>query len=258
MIKKALLISGMVLALSVTAWAQYGGTSGPLPDRPLVTVSGQAEVMVAPDQVVFTLKAENVNLDVGAAKAKTDAEVKKIFALARDYKIETQNIQTDFVRISESYSAYVQGKPRQFLGYSVTQTTTILLTDITRFERLFSDLVKAGISNVGEVTFRASQMRKYMDQARAQAMKAAREKAVALAAEIGQHIGKAFNIAEVGTKVSQAYDEDNESSTSNVSTSSNSIYISSESIGGVGDTQNTIAPGMISIIVRVRVSFELN
>jgi uncharacterized protein len=255
MVKKALLVLGMVLTLSGTAWAQYGATSGPLPDRPLVTVSGQAEVMVAPDQVVFTLKAENVSPDVSSAKAKTDAEVKKIFALARAYKIEPQNIQTDFVRISESYSAYVQGKPRQFLGYAVTQTTTILLTDITRFESLFSDLVKAGISNVGNVTFRASQMRKYMDQARAQAMKAAHEKAVALAGEIGQHIGKAFNITEVGTKVSQAYDEDNESSSSNAS---NSTYGIASEIGGIGDTQNTIAPGMISIIVRVKVSFELN
>jgi uncharacterized protein len=256
MIKKAFLVSGMAV-MSATVFAQFGATA-PLPDRPLVTVSGQAEVMVAPDQVVFTLKAENVNLDVSNAKTKTDAEVKEIFALARAYKIEAQNIQTDFVRISESYSAYEQGKPRQFLGYAVTQTTTILLTDITRFEALFSDLVKAGISNVGNVTFRASQMRKYMDQARAQAMKAAHEKAVALAGEIGQHIGKAFNITEVGTKVSQAYDEDNESSSSNASNTSNSMYISSESIGGIADTQNTIAPGMISIIVRVKVSFELN
>lgn len=257
MIKRLLVVAGIVLTLSVTALAQFGVAQPPLPDRPLVTVSGQAEVMVEPDEVVFTLKADNVDLDVNTAKAKTDADVKKIFALARTYKIEPQNVQTDFIRISERYSEYVQGKPREFKGYAVVQTTTILLKDISRFEALLSELVKAGLSNLDNVTFRASQMRKYMDQARAMAMRAAREKATALAGEIGQHIGKAFNIAEVGTTVSAAYDEDNESSSSNVS-NSNYSSASSEIVRGTTDNQTTIAPGMISIIVRVKVSFELN
>jgi uncharacterized protein YggE len=250
MTKTLLLVTALVLAFSVNALAQT------VADRPLVIVSGQAEIMVAPDEVVFTLKAEHVNLDVNTAKAKTDEDVKKIFALARSYKIEPQNVQTDFVRINEHYTDYVQGKPREFKGYAVAQTTTILLKDISRFESLLGDVVKAGISNVSDVTFRASQMRNYMDQARAQAMRAAHEKAVALAGEIGQHIGKAYNITEVGTTVSSAYDEDSDRSASNTSNSSN--YSTSEIVRSVADNQNTIAPGMISITVRVKVSFELN
>jgi len=255
MIKNLLVVTTIVLMLSATALAQLVAER-PAPDRPLVTVSGQAEIMVAPDEVVFTLKAENVNLDVNTAKAKTDEDVKKIFALARSYKIEPQNVQTDFIRINEHYTDYVQGKPREFKGYAVAQTTTILLKDISRFESLLGDVVKAGISNVSDVTFRASQMRKYMDQARAQAMRAAHEKAVALAAEIGQHIGKAYNITEVGTTVLPAYDEDSDRSPSNSSNYSSNI--TSEIVRSVADNQSTIAPGMISITVRVKVRFELN
>jgi uncharacterized protein YggE len=251
--KTLLGVIATVVMLSATAAAQFVAER-PAPDRPLINVSGQAEIMVAPDEVVFALKAENVNLDVNTAKAKTDENVKKIFALARSYKIEPQNVQTDFIRINEHYTAYVQGKPREFDGYAVTQTTTILLKDISRFESLLSDLVKAGISNVGDVTFRASQMRKYMDQARGMAMRAAREKAVALAGEIGQHIGKAYSITEVGTTVAPAYEEETDHSSSNMS---NNIS-TAEIVRGLADNQTTIAPGMISITVRVKVSFELN
>ena len=222
-------------------------------DRPLIMVSGQAEVMAVPDEVVFRLKVENVNLDVNIAKAKTDDGVKKILALARAYKIEPQNVQTDFIRIDEHYTPATQNTARKFDGYAVTQTTALLLKDVTRFESLLQDVVKAGISNVSDVTFRASQMRKYMDQARALAMKAAREKAVALAGEIGQKIGKAHNITEVGTTVVPAYEEDNENYASNYTAN-----ISSEVRSNVADTQGTIAPGLISITVRVKVSFELN
>jgi uncharacterized protein YggE len=172
--------------------------------------------------------------------------------LANRYKIERRNVQTDFIRINQSYTDATQNKPKEFKGYAVTQTTTILLQDLSRFEELIADVITAGISDVSDVTFRASQMRKSMDQARALAMRAAREKAVALAGEIGQRIGKASNITEVGTTVSAAY-EDNDQYPSNISNSS-----SQEISRNVADNQNTVAPGMISVTVRVKVSFELN
>jgi len=245
--RKLFLLVTALLMLSVHVFGQS------VSERSLITVSGQAEVMVAPDEVVFRLKAENVNLDLNAAKAKTDEDVKKIFALARNYRIEPQNVQTNYIRVNEHYTQGTQNKPREFDGYEVTQTTTILLKDVSRFESLLSDLVKAGISDVSDVTFRASQMRKYMDQARALAMKAAREKALALAGEIGQRIGKANNITEVGMTVSSAYEEDSDHSNSNYSNTS-----STEIAHSVPDNQGTIAPGMISITARVKVSFELN
>jgi len=251
MMIKVLTLISITLLFSVSAISQTEKTA------PSITVSGQAEVMVIPDEVVFRLKAESVNLDLNMAKTKTDADVKKIIALARSYKIEPQSVQTDYIRVTDHYTQGTQNKPREFDGYAVTQTTTILLKDVSRFESLLSDVVKAGISDVSDVTFRASQMRKYMDQARSLAMRAAREKAVALAGEISQRIGKANNITEVGMTVSSAYDEDSDHAGSNYS--SNSSNISSVEIGrSISDNQGTIAPGMISITARVKVSFELN
>lgn len=246
--KKLFLLTGAVLMFSVQAFAQ-----GAIEPPPLIIVSGQAEVMVVPDEVVFRLEADNLNLDLTAAKAATDKDIKEVFALARTYKIAPQNVQTDYVRVSKRYTEYVQGKPREFRGYAVSQTIVILLKDISSFDSFLSDLIKAGISDVSDVTFRASQMRKYMDQARALAIRAAQEKAIALTGAVGQKIGKANNITEVGMNVSSAYsNEDSTQASSNYSNTS-----SSEIERNIADNQGTIAPGMISIIARVKVSFVL-
>src|SRR5437764_701830 len=96
------------------------------PQPRTITVSGQAEIQVVPDEVVFKLEAESVNRDLNAAKAANDESVKKVFALARSYQIAPQYVQTDYISVHERYSEVVTGKPREFVGYAVSQTIIIL------------------------------------------------------------------------------------------------------------------------------------
>ena len=49
---------------------------------------------------------------------------------------------------------------------------------------------------MGGVTLRTSKLRQYRDQARIQAVKAAKEKALALAGELGAKVGKAHSMTE--------------------------------------------------------------
>jgi uncharacterized protein YggE len=90
-------------------------------------------------------------------------------------------------------------------------------------------------------------MRKYKDQARAMAIKAAQEKASAFAREIGQSIGKAFSITEDGVN----------NFTGKTLPNNTSNYVGGIS-GAYSDDENTIALGQISVTARVVVSFELN
>jgi uncharacterized protein YggE len=247
--KRIISITGLIALLSISAAGQSAA------DRPTITVNGQASVMAVPDEVVFTLEADNVNLDINLAKAKTDEDVKKVFALAKTYQIAPQYVQTDYVKIAKRWGERIQNKPAPFLGYAVSQRILVVLKDVSRFDGFLSEVVKSGITSLSDLNFRASAMRKYMDQARSMAMKAAKEKATALAGEIGQQIGKAVNITEVGLSVSSAYgdaDEDNSNARSNYTGN-----ISEDIARSLSDNQGTLAPGMISITARVKVVFEL-
>ena len=221
-------------------------------EPPLITVSGQAELRVAPDEVDFKLEVEKVDKNLAVAKQQNDEVLKQILALARRHQIEPQNVQTDYISVEPRYTNVDDdGEPRtaakrEFLGYAVSKTVVIRLKDISRFESLFSDLLGAGVTQVRDVDFHTTAIRKYKDQARALAIRAAREKAVALAGEIGQPVGRAYSIREEGDGYGSA---SNSNFTANATSSIR---------GDFSDSESTFAPGMITVRSRVTVSFRLD
>ena len=236
-------MSKLVLLLIVLCgYSAHAQAQNP-PDRPLITVSGQGEVLVVPDEVVFNLSATTVDKDLALAQRKTDEVVRNVIALARKYQVPATQIQTGHISLEERFSdEEATRRPRVFIGYAVTKSIAITLRDVTKAEDLLGELFRTGITRISSVDFRTTQHRKLRDQARAMAMKSAQEKARSMAQEIGQGIGKAFTITEEGT-VSRG-------SPSNIS----GFYLPSEPSS---EGPSAIALGQISITARVTVSFEL-
>lgn len=190
--KKLILLLLIVVAAPLVAVSQNQN----LP--PLITVSGRAEVRVQPDEVVFTLGVESVDKDMLTAKKRTDDSVREVLAIAKRNNVKPEDVQTSQISVQPKYNTdeldYEQrrGVKREFVGYQVSKTTAIILRDISRFDSLLSDVLKAGVTRLSNVEFRNSKIRQHRDQARAMAIKAAQEKAKLLAGEIGQSIGPAY------------------------------------------------------------------
>src|SRR5690606_13002030 len=85
---------------------------------------------------------------------------------------------------------------KTFISYEVSIGVNIRLKDIKRVNEFFTELLKSGVSEVDSVSFESSKQIEYVKEARILAMKAAHEKASAMAGAIGQTIGKAISIAE--------------------------------------------------------------
>ena len=232
----------LVFTIALTACSAFAQKET---DRPLITVTGQAEIMVVPDEVAFSLRVVTMEKDLPTAQARNDQVVKSLLALARQYQIPPTKVQTGYINVSQRFSdEEVTKKPPVFLGYTVTKSVGIILQDVSKAENLLADIFKSGVSTIDNVSFRTSQLRKHKDQARAMAIKAAQEKAIALTKEIGQSIGKAYSITEDAPTYAYAQNR----SISNFSGSAGEESSSEES---------TIALGQISITARVTVSFEL-
>jgi uncharacterized protein len=212
-------------------------------DVRLITVTGEAEVKVAPDEVVFDVTVQSLNKELRLAKAQTDDRLKKVLELTRKYKVQAKDVQTDYIKLEPRYRG--NDESRLFLGYSVRKDVVFTLRDVTEAEELLSELMESGISRINGVRFQTSQMRKFRDQARAMAIQAAQEKAVALTAQIGQKIGKAFSIEEeVPSRIS-----------SMANMTQNSFGYAGESSS---ESEGTLALGQIKVSARVTVRFELN
>lgn len=244
--KRILLLTMTILAL-VPGIVVPAGEAQPR----TVTVTGEAEVKVVPDEVVLTLGVETVNKDLAAAKAENDRRVKGILAAAQGVGVAPKDLQTDFLSIEPRYhDGYEQ---TDFIGYFVRKTVVVTLRDVPKFEKLLSAVLTAGANHVHGIDFRTTALRKHRDEARALAVKAARDKAAALAGELGKRIGNPRSIQEgsggwwssYGGWWGRGYGQ---TMTQNVS---------QLAPGGESGGEGPLAPGTISVKASVSVTFEL-
>ena len=217
----------------------------------LITVTGDAEVRVTPDEVILTIGVETSDKNLNIAKSKNDKLVKKVLALAKEYNIEPKHIQTNYLNIEPRYRYMYEEK--DFIGYFIKKTIVFTLKDISKFEDLLSSVLKTGANYVHGIQFRTTELRKHKDQARSLAIKAAQEKAIDLATELGQKISKPHTIQEEQSGWWSYY---------------NSWWGSRwgggmaqnvvQNVGqGPATTEGSIALGQITVNARITVSFEL-
>ena len=241
-----LVVLGLVVFPRPTVLADNPVASGS------IAVSGTAEVRVVPDEVILILGVETSDKDLMISKRQNDERIKSLIALAKSNGIAAENIQTDFISIEPRYQDSYQ--QRDFIGFFVRKTIIFTLKDLTKFEDVFTGALQAGANYVQGIEFRTTELRKHRDEARALAIKAAQEKATALAKELGQTVSKATNINESGYYWSSSYGNW-WGSRYGVGQSQN---ISQSAGGGspVSD-DSTIALGQISVFATVSVTFEL-
>lgn len=213
------------------------------PEPPHVTVAGEAEINIAPDEVRFDVTLQSFSKELKTAKTQTDERLKGLIALAKKHGVAESDTQTDYVKVDPRFKGNDESK--SFLGYWVRKDLVFTLRDVTRAEGLLSEVLDYGVWRINSIRFQTSQMRKYRDQARDLAMKAAREKAAALAGAVGQKIGKAITIEE---------EMPNTGNPAQANYSSNAVSIDrSDST----ESEGTLALGLIKVSARVTVKFVL-
>ena len=78
----------------------------------------------------------------------------------------------------------------------VKKTITLLVRDLNRFEPMLNELLQAGVNELDSLSFRNGKFQALKAQARDEAVKNARDKADAMAADLGRRVGKPLKIVE--------------------------------------------------------------
>lgn len=240
---------------------------------PQISVSGSAEVKVAPDEVDLNVGVETRDESLEAAKQKNDESISGALAFLKQNGVKEKDVQTDYITIEPEYDPNarhdegvdprtgfpVPGKykyhaPTKPDYYVVRKSVVIKITDVSSFDAILTGLVTNGVNSVQGIEFRTSALRKYKDQARAMAIKAAREKADAMATALGVKVGQPsyININDSGGSSSWSrggwgY---------NISGFAGNAY-QNASQDNIGSEENStsFAAGQISILAQVNVSF---
>jgi len=158
-----------------------------------VQVSGAAVINVTPDRALIQLGVQSNGTTPDGTQNANFQEIQKVIGALRGLGIEAKDIATDYYIV---YPVYQEYSSLVIKGYRIDNTVSITLRDINLVDDAIITALKAGANEVQDVQFYTSELRKYRDEARALAMKAAGEKAAALAGAAGAQAGCLLTASE--------------------------------------------------------------
>jgi len=206
------IVSVLVGALSLSACRESGETSQmrvqvgagevaapgglTLATSRTISVTGDAEILTAPDRFVvsvgFDLQANTL------AEARDGSKQRAAALLAVAQKVPTCEVQTEQLSLSPRYEGYGEPGGHRIVGYQASRSLTITLHALAEVEPLLFDMLAAGANRVDRVGFHSSLALEKRNEARVLAVEAARTKAEAMAAALGQALGEPLKIDEAG------------------------------------------------------------
>lgn len=215
----------------------------------LISVNGEAEIKVIPDQVVLSLGVEVHAKLLDDARRENDKRVTAVCAAAKRKGIQEKDVQTDFIQLGMEYDN--DGvTPRYFY---TRKSIVLILHDANRMEEVLAAAVDAGATHIHSVEFETTRLREYRDQARALAVKAAGEKARDLASAAGLAvIGGPVTISSAQYGGGSWYGRGWYGSRG---MAAQNVYMQTGSDSG--GAQGTIALGRISVTATVSMQFSI-
>jgi uncharacterized protein YggE len=251
----AYMLFGTVVLHPLTAKAQTSNEAfrANLPSR-IVTTSGTGTVQAAPDRVFLSVGVKIWNKDLNAAYALNEDKSRNLLALAPQFNISPKNVQTDSISVEATYPPHYGATTSADeipTGYVVDQGVIFVLDDIKKLRELITKAVESGANQIRSIEFDTSNLRQLKDEARILALKAAKEKAEAMAHEYSAKLGKVVVMQEVGTSI-QGLSSNRYTYFPNLTNN-----IRSSSTSESFEMSNSVAPGQLKITSSVSTTFEL-
>ncbi len=158
-----------------------------------VHVSGTAVVHVAPDRALIQLGVQSNGTTPSEVRNLNDEAIQDVIKALKSLGIAAKDISTDRYIVEPIYDDYAS---LYINGYRIDNVIAVTLRDVDKVSDVIVSALETGANQVINVELYTSELRQYRDQARQMAMKAAAEKAQALANAAGADTGCVLNINE--------------------------------------------------------------
>jgi uncharacterized protein YggE len=158
-----------------------------------IQVNGTAVVNVLPDRALIQLGVQSNGKTPKDVQSRNAATISDVIKALKRLGIDAKDISTDRYVIEPIHEDY---DSLPIKGYRIHNVVAITMRDVDKTSDAVAVAFQAGANQVVNVEFYTSELRKYRDQARDMAMKAASEKASALTQAAGTATGCVLNISE--------------------------------------------------------------
>lgn len=217
-----------------------------------VSVNGEAVIYVVPDEAIVRAGIETFDASLKSAASANAATGTRIVKALQALGLDEKDIQADHAEVDIVYNK--DGVASGIAGYRVRRMYALTIRKVSRLDDVITVALQNGANHLEGYELRTTHLRKYRDEARKEAINAARQKAEALSSELDCRLGAPRSIAENyygwfgtrGTWGSWGYSAANQM-TQNVSFSAS----------GSGEGTAAAPLGQIGVRAQVGVTFDL-
>ena len=186
------------LAVVTATWLAAPALAQTMPP-PAISVTGEANVSVAPDQAQID---GGVTSDAKTAREASDANnaaMGNVLLALKGAGIDEKDYQTSRLSLQPQFATPSKVTERAgIVSFRASNRITVRIRDVTKVANVIDVLVGAGANEIGGIHFTVTQASKYLDEAREKAIADARRKADIYARAAGVTLGEPISISEEG------------------------------------------------------------
>lgn len=165
-----------------------------LPDAPHIYVEGSSEVQLAPDILRLSGEISSTSLDAGAAERAVYEKSAILLKACKDNSIDGEQVSSSTVSMSPKYD--YTGRGQKFVGYELSRTFEVTLTDLNNYYPALRAIVESGAVSRLDAVFSVSDAESSIVRAQQMAIEDARSRAERLARQAGMDLGRVYSITE--------------------------------------------------------------
>lgn len=210
------------------------------------SVSAEGKIIAIPDIAQFTFSViTQGGKNIADLQKENTEKVNKAIEFVKSQGIEVKDIKTQSYNLEPRYQYYSckQGPcpPPEIVGYTVSQTILVKIRDFSKIGEILSGVIQNGANAVSQLSFTIDDPAIVQNQARAEAITKAKEKAKEIAKAGSFRLGRLLSIEEGFTPIPVPIYRDK----------------SFEAAGAAYESLPAIEPGSQEITVNVTLKYEI-
>lgn len=192
---------------------------GQNPQINTITVSGTGKSSATPDIAKISFTVQQSAADVKSAQEATTKQANAAIAAMKDLGVADKDVTTSDYNVSPQYANSVSPCPpgvyctqavqvsNKITGYQVSESVEVTVRDVSKAGDVVAKLGSLGVQNVSGPNFTFDDNNGVMNDARANAIKNAHDKAAELAKELGVSLSEVVSYTDQGGYPYPMYDK---------------------------------------------------
>ena len=162
-----------------------------------ISVTGEGKILTKPDITIVNLSVVTEGKDISVVEEENSEKMNEVIDFLKDFGVAEKDIKTTSYRLYPRYN-YENRRVPQIVGYEITQTLEVKIRDMEKIGEILEQSISAGINQVSSLQFSVDNDEELREQARALAIKDAKEKAKKLGSQLGIKLIKISGFNEGG------------------------------------------------------------